>query len=314
MYIKKCKYCNKEFSSLKYNKSCCSDECRRLYVNNKKNVREESKRIYYTKNCIKCNNEFVTFWSRKKFCSRTCMQKYWDKKHADKRPRKTNKKYNEADEIRKKHFSLRQKSIILGTLLGDGCLIKSSKTEESTLYRLSLTHSDRQKEYIEWKWKEMRPFTSDNGLIRYERKDGKLRKDGSPLVQYHVTTIGHDELARIKGLLYRGKKKFVTRRYLNMLDPLSLAVWYMDDGSYNQRSMRLHTSGFSLSEHNAIKIWFWQKWRIECKISIIKNNKNQRYGTRKQYYYLRFNVNNTRIFHDLVRQYIIPSMQYKINT
>jgi len=313
MYIKKCDICGKEFVVNRYNTNVCSNECRIINRNKKLKIRREKKRIYYVKYCKKCGKEFVTYWSRKIFCSNSCKCGYWDKLRADKKPRKTNKRYSIANELRTQSFTPKQLSIILGTLLGNGCLIKSSKTGESNLYRLSWTHGAVQKEYIEWKNQEMKPFTT-NGLIRYKRKNnnGFGRKDNKEEITYHLVTIGHNDLARLRGILYRGKKKFVTRRYLNMLDELSLAVWYMDDGSYSKKNkaMILHTLGMNMSEHKAMQKWFWQRWHIECIISNIKKEYNN--GI-KRYNYLRFRVSETKKFHNLVAPYIIPSMQYKLN-
>jgi len=314
MYFKKCVICSKEFTTNRHNIKSCSSECRRLLRNSNVNERRKRRRIFYTKNCRRCNKEFITYWSRKVFCSHQCMQKYWDKFHADIKPRISNKRYSVANELRKTSFTPKQMSIVLGTLLGDGCLIKSSKATESTLYRLSWTHGAPQRGYIEWKDQEMKPFTT-NGVIEYIRKNdnGFGRKDGGEVISYHLVTIGHDDLARVKGLLYRGNKKFVTRRYLNLLDELSLAVWYMDDGSYHKvnKNMLLYSYSMGISEHRTIKKWFWQKWRIECFIG--KVNRKNANREKKTYYYLRFNRGDTNKFHNLIAPHIIPSMQYKLN-
>jgi hypothetical protein len=312
MYTKQCKICYQGFLTDRYNKVCCSDDHHRLYRNLYMEKRREVQRTHYNKLCKRCGKEFRTFWSRKIFCSHQCERKYWDKVNSDKKPRKTNKSYNVADALQKQHLTERQKAIVLGTLLGDGCLIKSGN-ENSTLYRLSWTHGEPQKEYIEWKHQEMKPFTMHEPM-KYIRKNdnGFLRKDGLPHITYHLFTIGHNDLSYIKGLLYRGKKKFVTRRYLNLLTPLSLAVWYMDDGSYGKRNhgMMLCTHSMTLSEHRAMKAYFWQRWNIDCKISDV--NKEYK-GEMRHYYCLRFGVKATEQFQEIVKSYIISSMQYKLN-
>lgn len=259
------------------------------------------------KECKRCKKIFFTN-NKKIFCDNSCKCKYWDKVNSDKRPRKTNKCYSSSKKIRETvNITDEQYSILIGTLLGDGCLIKSSKTEESTLYKVFFTHSERQLDYISWKLDKFKSLCT-NGLIKYERKE--KRTDGSPLVQYHLQTIGHDDISKVKGILYRSNKKFVTRKYLNLVDALALAVWYMDDGSYSHinKNSTLHTSGFSLSEHRSIKKWFWQKWRIECSIGKISNK-----STGKEYLLLYFNREDTKKLHNIISKFVIPSMQYKLN-
>ena len=44
------------------------------------------------------------------------------------------------------------------------------------------------------------------------------------------------ELAELREAVYIGGKKVLSDDYLKQLTPLSLAVWYMDDGSFTLRS------------------------------------------------------------------------------
>ncbi len=254
--------------------------------------------------CKKCWKEFKTF-NKRLFCTDECKCKYWDKKRADEKPRKSNKRYNLANEKRKIPLTQRQKEIAYWTLLGDGCLMKSSKTEESSLYKLLATHSSKQFDYIDWMQKEFASVMS-NGLMKYIRKD-RLRPNWDPYIQYHLQTIWHGDFAQIKWLLYRGKNKFVTRRFLNLLTPLSLAVWYMDDGTKQWKWSVLCTYWFSISENRTIKQYFHQKWWIETNIRKIENKKKNTI-----YYWIFFPEKETVKLFKLISPYIIPSMKYKI--
>ena len=44
------------------------------------------------------------------------------------------------------------------------------------------------------------------------------------------------ELAELRQAMYVGGKKVLSEDYLKQLTPLSLAIWYMDDGSYTERA------------------------------------------------------------------------------
>ena len=54
------------------------------------------------------------------------------------------------------NFSEYQKAVIIGSILGDGCLCENwSKSN----YRLMISHSIDQKEYIGWKYKILKQIT-----------------------------------------------------------------------------------------------------------------------------------------------------------
>lgn len=296
----------REFNPANNNKRFCSPECWRLGRNKRIQEWRRSKKVLLIKNCIGCKIEFKTYSIKKVFCTIYCMQKYWDKVHADRKTRKTSKRYLVADSLRaNKHLSEKQYRFVIGSLLGDGCLTLGSQN----FYRFSTTHSERQKEYMEWKHELLKPFTT-NEIIRYERKDGMIRKDGSPLVQLHSSTICHDDFNRIRHILYRGKKKFVTRRYLNEVNEFALAVWYMDDGSFSKYQSVLHTDNMSMSEQKAIQKWFWQRWNIKCRIGTLKKYISE--AEQKIYLQLQFGKEATDKLHSIIAPYIIPSMEYKL--
>ena len=134
---------------------------------------------------------------------------------------------------------------------------------------------------------------------------------------YRYISILHQDFTNLYGLFYRGNKKkrqkHITRKILNLIDEYSLLIWYLDDGSYSDNGngsyrISLHTNSFTLSEHKAIKIWFWQKWRIDSVINYIKGQDK---------YYLRFSVSNTRKLLNILTPYIdmIPEcMHYKLKS
>lgn len=116
------------------------------------------------------------------------------------------------------------KSIVLGSLLGDGCLriYKGYKNA-----KFSIRHSNPQKEYLEWKVQKLRE-NEITGTISEAKPDGfSLEKKW--IFQSHVKT----ELTQIYDLTHkiREKKLSIQRRWLNHLTPLALAIWWFDDGS-----------------------------------------------------------------------------------
>ena len=210
------------------------------------------------KPCLNCKTKFEPRQEKHFFCSTKCKKQYY----SDRKPRKTSKSYKKAIELRNKHITQNEKEIIYGTLLGDACLILS---KTNSFHRLSLCHAEKQKDYLQYKAKSLPSI--------FLNKEGSKYINGKN-TQYHVHSIYHKDLTNIYGLLYR-KKKFITRKFLNLVEPTSLLFWHVDDGSMiksSGNSIILCTDSFSLSENKAISIWFWQKYRIKTNLLQVKGS------------------------------------------
>src|SRR6201999_1512499 len=83
-------------------------------------------------------------------------------------------------------------------------------------------HSARQAAYGDWKAMLFANLTCS----RWARADGAVFYDMQPL----------PELAELQQAMYIGGKKVLSEDYLKRLTPLSLAIWYMDDGTYIERA------------------------------------------------------------------------------
>jgi len=116
----------------------------------------------------------------------------------------------------------RRLDIVIGTLLGDGCLEKNGK-----YVRLRTDHSERQKEYVFWKFQEMRDLVSGKPRFvkYYDKRTRKIYK------HWRFDTISTEEFLPYKDLFYTNGKKQVPFNIKELLiNPLSLTVWFMDDG------------------------------------------------------------------------------------
>lgn len=115
------------------------------------------------------------------------------------------------------NINSRHEEILVGSLFGDASIKGSSK---SARY-ISISHSLKQKDYIDWLYEELKdistsppkPYTSKNG--RY--------------VTYSMITRAHPSFLKWRQELYTPDKQ-VTKEWANKLTPLPVAVWYMDDG------------------------------------------------------------------------------------
>ena len=113
-----------------------------------------------------------------------------------------------------------QKTIIIGNILGDGYLhrLHSGST------RLQLKQAERYKEYVMWSYENLKNLCLSGP---------KQRKDN---FQWYVNTRYLQEIGDLHSLFYCNGKKYIPNNIVQLLkSPLSLAVWYMDDGSLDYR-------------------------------------------------------------------------------
>ncbi|MFH1364684.1 MAG: hypothetical protein ABIH52_03420 [Candidatus Aenigmatarchaeota archaeon] len=190
------------------------------------------------------------------------------------------------------------KQILLGSLLGDGTLSYSSKTKKSAYYRE--THSSKQEGYLIWK--NMICFTHFvSRLIKYKQFEKTQQKYYEKI---RVSTRSSDLFLDLRELFYPNGIKVVSREILNQLNELGIAVWYCDDGNYHflKKNVRILTDSFSYNEQKLIQEWFKEEWNLNCKITRRKTGS----------YYIEFNVKESAKFLYLIKDYIPPSMRYKL--
>ncbi len=152
------------------------------------------------------------------------------------------------------------KEVILGTLLGDGSL-KINRNYKNA--RLSFRHSIIQKEYFFWKVNLLQSVCSSKFF--WEQPAEKEVKGNSKL---RFQSAALPELTEIYRFTTKRGKLNVSRKWLNKLTPLSLAIWWMDDGSLvvNSRRGVFCTDSFSCEEHKVIARYFQVVWKIKTQI------------------------------------------------
>ncbi len=189
---------------------------------------------------------------------------------------------------------------IIGTIFGDGHLSKPAKNA-----RIQLTHGEPQKFYIEHKaelLKDICPTGVKKKLI-FDKRTNKYYPS------YVLCTFTNTELTKLYKLFYPNKKKVITRAALSLLTPKSIAYWYMDDGGLgksvkNERtSVSLYLNTYMTEEeHNLIIEYFKTNYGIEFRL-------NKNHGM----YRLRIGKQQAVKFVEIIKQYILPEFQYKIN-
>jgi hypothetical protein len=139
-----------------------------------------------------------------------------------------------------KSLSKEQKRLLIALLIGDGTI--------SNNYVFKLSHSIEQKEYLEWKVNLLDRFgIKNNGIKEYISSCGY---NYGKRVLYSQMSL-HSTIKALRRSIYIPRKTF-TRKLLNWLDELGLAIWFMDDGFINineseqrhgsvQRNIRIST-------------------------------------------------------------------------
>ena len=181
-----------------------------------------------------------------------------------------------------------QRSVVMGSLLGDGYLRRVSGRRNAFL---EINHSIAQRAYVDWLYDVLRPFSA--GAPRSRGGNGAR-------VAYRFTTKQHDDFTQLMKMFYHNKKKIIP--FNLRLDPIMLAVWYMDDGSMCRLSdVYLNTQQFSDHEQ---RLLVHKLYELGICASVNKDKTYQRIRLKKA---------SVPILLKLLAPYVIPSMHYKLH-
>lgn len=182
----------------------------------------------------------------------------------------------------------KERSIIIGSLLGDGYL-HIVKGRSNAL--MEVNHSHTQKEYVDWKY---RMLTS---LCLSAPKE---RQSNGGRIAYRFNTRQHEELTDIFQLFYSKGRKIIPTTL--ELDPIMLAVWYMDDGSKCRESdVYLNTQQFDIQDQQKC---VQMLGHIGIESSLNRD---------KQYWRIRIKKSCLPKFFSYISPHIIPCMKYKLS-
>lgn len=188
--------------------------------------------------------------------------------------------------------------VLVGSLLGDGSISRCGRG-----LRYECEQKESMKEYVEWLSREMNEY----GLKIGERnRTRKLNGYEWKYKSYRVISKSHKDIKLAREMFYPEGRKTVTEEWLGMLTPKSLAVWYMDDGSYdyNKNTIQIRTDSFTLKEHHLIQNYFNNIHDIQISIAKYGKGKNKKY-------YLYFPRHEAKKFLEITHHYILKCFFYK---
>lgn len=191
----------------------------------------------------------------------------------------------------------KQKNVLLGTLLGDGSLELNGRH-----VRLRTDHGIKQKEYVKWKHRIFFNLTKNKVKCFCMKADKRTNKKYR---HCKFDTISTPLLDKLYKIFYDNNKKRVPKNIVKILkEPLSLAVWFMDDGYKRNdcNALRINTDAFNFDEQKLLQRCLEKNFGIKSKIH------------RKGEYWNIYIPNSDAIkFCRIIRPYVIPEMSYKIS-
>jgi recombination protein RecA len=190
-----------------------------------------------------------------------------------------------------------QWEVLLGGLMGDSAL---SPTRSALGASLRFGHGARQVAYADWK----ASLFANINVSRSTNAKGAVFFDMQPL----------PELAELRQAVYIGGKKVLGHDYLKRLTPLSLAIWYMDDGSFSLRAKGVQERTREGSGRSDICIEAMEATTRSRLVDYLADTWGIRATliSRAGKAVLVFPKDETAKLHALIAPFVHPSMQYKL--
>lgn len=204
----------------------------------------------------------------------------------------------------KTKFNKASRNLLIALLLGDGTI--------SNNYVFKIAHAESQKDYLEWKIKQL----NENGIRNSGIKSYIKTKGFDIGVPVYYTQLNIVPFIKVlRRVVYKEKKILGNRKLLNRLTPMGIAIWYMDDGHLNIRKSkegRVHGFYVKIStcepkeEAQTIINYFKEVWNINFYMF--------HEGKKEDSYSLCCGTKEGLKFIELVKPYVqqVPSMFHKI--
>ncbi len=194
-------------------------------------------------------------------------------------------------------MSEKLKDILIGLILGDGHLTEfSGQSRKSSLLMKS---DNKTLPYLQWLHQELQPL----GVSELTPKKNYH--------QHYFRTKWNEEIGKLRSLFYPEGKKIIPRNIKELLvRPITLAIWYQDDGTLDARSKYHYNALFAthcFSFNECVLLAETLRTNFDLDVSVCKC---QMRG--KIRYRLYVKSKSMKRFIDLVKPFVNPSFEYKI--
>lgn len=178
----------------------------------------------------------------------------------------------------------RQMEILTGSLLGDGYI--------HPLGKICFEQNIHQLGYLKWKYAELKDFAYPKiaKVTRFDKRSGQTTTSYRFFLRQFFRSW--------RQIWYPEGIKIIPDDTEKWFTPLSLAVWYMDDGHLYKGKYPLIASESFVYSDLVTMIQILNKWNLDCELT--KNNR------------LRILQSSVGNFIRLVSPYITNDMRYKI--
>ncbi len=185
-----------------------------------------------------------------------------------------------------------QREVLVGTLLGDGHLDMRGREAG-----LKIEHGAAQAEYVWWKYSVFHDWvrTPPQLKVVFDKRTLRVYR------KWWFNTLSHREFTLYRQVFYDGGRKKVPPDVT--LTPLSLAVWFMDDGSRKSRQCKGIYFNTQALDADSLSIL---QTRLTETFGIPTTLRRQSDGTQ---IYVPAEYAPTLLY--VVEPYLIPCMQYK---
>ena len=182
------------------------------------------------------------------------------------------------------------RSVVVGSLLGDAYLYPNGT--------LQIEHSLGQASYVRWKYEKLVGIAGKGPVTvqRYDPRTDRVYRS----VRFYTKAL----LKQFRDVFYRDRRKFIPTQVGDLLDPMALSVWFMDDGGRGARTPKglvFNTSCYSQAEQVALQSVFAERFGVE--VSIHKVGRGFQVYVRSRSF---------QRFVSIVSPHIVPQMRYKL--
>ena len=188
-----------------------------------------------------------------------------------------------------------QRDVLVGLLLGDGCL---ETQNAGGTYRLKIEYSKKSEIYCRNIYEIFNEWVLTPPRIKI-KTNGEHRSENIAF-----STVSHGAFRFYAQQFYRNGKKSVPGQLRKLLTPRGLAYWYMDDGSLKSKESKgviLNTQGFERADVGKLIDVLNEKFELQAW------ERKQKDG-----FQIYISGQSYEDFVGLIDEWIFPSMRYKI--
>lgn len=180
--------------------------------------------------------------------------------------------------------------------MGDGSFV--SPGGKSVNYYLSIAHKKGQRKYLEYKLSILSKHGLASKISERTYVDKRFKK--GEYTECRVKTRLHPIFTEIRNKYYdeTGHKR-VKYEFVKGIDPLGLAIWYMDDGYVTKNSCIFSSCSFTIEEQEILSKILLEKFDLHFTID---RNDNSMY----------LHAADFPRFVKIIDPYILEDLQYKL--